>query len=252
MIMNYYKFGSGPEPMVILPGLSIRPVLLNAEAVETAYSIFKNEFTVYLFDRREDVIEGYDIYDMANDTAAMMRELGIERAYVYGVSQGGMIAQIIAVKYPELVSKLCICSSASYTDNASGALSSWKQYAGEKDRKALNESFAKTIYSEQFYSLYSDFIAASAEEITEQELERFEIYSSASDRFDIRSELGSVTQPVFIIGSRADKIISAHVMLETAEYLRSDTDIFLYSSYSHAVYDEAPDIKERVISFFRR
>ena len=79
----------------------------------------------------------------------------------------------------------------------------------------------------------------------------FEIYSSASDGFDIRDELAYVDKPVFIIGSRKDKVISPSAILETAEYLKTDTSVFLYSGYSHAVYDEAPDIKERIYSFFR-
>ena len=251
MKMDYYVFGNGPVPMIILPGLSITPVTPSGAQVAEAYSIFEKDFTVYLIDRRTDISKGYSVYDMADDTAALMRELNIENACIYGVSQGGMIAQIIAARYPELTRKLCICSSTSYTGDSIGTLLDIKLMAENKDRRGLNASFAELIYSEEFYDQFKSVIADMSEAITDEDMERFEIYSSASDGFDIRNELASVDKPVFIIGSRKDKVIRPSAILETAEYLKTDTSVFLYSGYSHAVYDEALDIKERIYSFFR-
>ncbi len=49
---------------------------------------------------------------MAADTAAVLDASGIERADVFGVSMGGMIAQEFVLRYPERVGKLilgCTC-----------------------------------------------------------------------------------------------------------------------------------------------
>ena len=40
MNVKYVKFGSGPKTMVILPGLSLRPVTVTPQAVIDAYEIF--------------------------------------------------------------------------------------------------------------------------------------------------------------------------------------------------------------------
>ncbi len=58
--------------------------------------------------------EEYSVYDMAEDTEKAMDELGLAGAIIYGVSQGGMIAQVIALKRPDLVSRLVLCSTAPY------------------------------------------------------------------------------------------------------------------------------------------
>jgi pimeloyl-ACP methyl ester carboxylesterase len=42
------------------------------------------------------------------DAAAVMGALGIERAHIFGVSMGGMIAQQMALDYPETVEKLVL------------------------------------------------------------------------------------------------------------------------------------------------
>ena len=48
----------------------------------------------------------YDLYDMADDVAHLIDQLGLERAHIIGASMGGMIAQILAAKYPEKIDKV--------------------------------------------------------------------------------------------------------------------------------------------------
>ena len=48
----------------------------------------------------------YSLDDMAGDAMGVMRALGIARAHVVGLSMGGMIAQIVAAKFPDRVLSL--------------------------------------------------------------------------------------------------------------------------------------------------
>ncbi|MBQ6088863.1 MAG: alpha/beta fold hydrolase, partial [Firmicutes bacterium] len=113
--MSYASFGSGKRTVIILPGLSDGLATVRGKALLLAkpYKMFFDEFTVYMFSRKDDMPDGYSIRDMADDQAAALKELGIEKACVMGVSQGGMIAQYLAACHPELVEKLVIAVSAS-------------------------------------------------------------------------------------------------------------------------------------------
>jgi pimeloyl-ACP methyl ester carboxylesterase len=48
----------------------------------------------------------YRLDDMADDCVGLLDELGVERAHLVGASQGGMIAQTVAMRHPERVVSL--------------------------------------------------------------------------------------------------------------------------------------------------
>jgi pimeloyl-ACP methyl ester carboxylesterase len=56
--------------------------------------------------RRSRKAATYSLDDMAADGVGLLDQLGIERAHVVGVSMGGMIAQLTAVRYPQRVLSL--------------------------------------------------------------------------------------------------------------------------------------------------
>lgn len=58
------------------------------------------------------VTAGYTLEDMALDYIEVMDVLGIEKTHLIGHSMGGMIAQILALEYPERVLSLCCLSTS--------------------------------------------------------------------------------------------------------------------------------------------
>ncbi len=60
--------------------------------------------------------------------------------------------------------------------------------------------------------------------------------------------LKKIKCPVFVIGSKADKVLGGGSTEMLAEKL--DCKLFIYEGFGHAVYDEAPDYKQKILEFF--
>jgi pimeloyl-ACP methyl ester carboxylesterase len=64
---------------------------------------------------RDSRAAAYSLQDMAGDAVGLMDQLGVGAAHVVGVSMGGMIAQVMAIRYPERI--LSLVSIMSTTGN---------------------------------------------------------------------------------------------------------------------------------------
>ena len=144
--MDYIRFGHGEGVFVIIPGLRVQSVMPLADMVADAYKILTEDYTVYMFDRRKDLPEVYTVRDMAKDTAAAMRELGLKDVVLYGASQGGMISSVIALENPDLISRLVLASTAASIDeNVGKVVKKWKDLASEGKAEELYLSFGEDI-----------------------------------------------------------------------------------------------------------
>ncbi len=248
-MMKYIKFGSGNKNYVIIPGLSIHSVMGMADAVEKAYHAFTEEYTVYLFDRPEELREGCTIREIAACTAEAMAELHIESADVFSVSMGGMIAQYLAIDHPELVHKLILGSTLSRpNDTCQRVVGEWLKLARAQEEEKLLESFADLVYSKDTTSVYREAVIAANRGISAEEYRRFIVQAEACKSFDCSEELSKVQCPVLVLGAKGDRIVTPEGSREIAEAL--GCELYLYDeSYGHAVYDEAPDYKARCLEF---
>ena len=55
----------------------------------------------------------YSLDDMADDLAGLVGHLGADSAHLVGISQGGMIAQVVGYRHPKLVRSLGLLSTGS-------------------------------------------------------------------------------------------------------------------------------------------
>ncbi len=155
--MDYVSFGEGEKRLVVLPGLSdgLTTVKGKAWLLSLPYRKFFRDYTVYMFSRKNDMPEGYSIEDMADDQASVMKSLGIGQACVLGVSQGGMIAQELAVRHPELVKKLILAVTAPYAnETVKTVISGWMELAERGDHTALMSDTAEKLYSARYLQKY--------------------------------------------------------------------------------------------------
>ena len=126
MDIDYISFGSGKKALILIQGLNTRGIKGSALPLAYMYRIFAKDYKVYLFDRRPDAKEGITVKEMAEDIAVAMDNLGITNADILGVSQGGMIAQYLAIDRSDLVNKLVLAFTLSRNnDKVISAIETW-------------------------------------------------------------------------------------------------------------------------------
>lgn len=251
--MDHFSFGSGRKTLVILPGLSVQPITPAAQAVALAYSVFVKDFTVYLFERVSDPPAGYSVRDMARDTEKAIIQLGLDGIYLFGASQGGMMALEMAAEHKINVKKLAVASSALHTGDAAAAITeSWINKALSGDAEGLYLEFGKTVYTENAFLQYKDLLSAAAKTVTREELERFAIFASAVKGYFSSANRKNINCPLFAVGSDDDAIFGADSVNAFAAEFGGNAGFtsFLYRGFGHAVYDTAPDFKKRLYEFF--
>lgn len=249
--MNVTRFGGGEKTFIIIPGLSLKPVSESAEFVAAAYRKACKDYTVYVFDRKKNPEEGYTVRQMAGDTAAVMEKLGIDNAYAFGASQGGMILQFLMIDYPNLIKKAVVGSSmARPTETSEKVLSKWVELSKMRDHRALNHDCFQKIYSKEYLKKYEKHLPALEDVGTDEDCDNFTILAQACVGFSAYEELDKVRCPVLVIGAEGDETVSVKGSEEIAG--RIGCELYIYEGSSHAVYDEAPDYLDRILEFFGR
>ena len=84
--------------------------------------------------------------------------------------------------------------------------------------------------------------------VGESETERFIFLAKTTGAYCLSDEAGKIKCPVLVLGADGDRIFDSREMKDLAA--KCHGDFYLYEGYSHAVYDEAPDYKGRILAFF--
>jgi len=96
---------------------------------------------------RSDKPEGpYDLEQMADDAVAVLDAAGIDAAHVVGLSMGGAISQILALKYPDRVRSLTLLATACRNHRWRGdLLAGWAGEVATKGTGALGREAARWL-----------------------------------------------------------------------------------------------------------
>ena len=253
--MNYFKFGQGERTLVILPGLSVQGVMNSAEQIVSAYQPLAEDFTIYVFDPRNELPASYSVADMAEDTAKVFLALGLEDVCIMGASMGGMTALEMAVCHPELIDKMVLVSTAvQMKEEQFQALDEWISLAQEGKAQDLYLAFGKAVYPEETYEQIQETLTEASKTVTEDELKHFVILADSLRDFDITNELDKIECPVLAINDKDDRVLGSEAVETMEQYMnqRPDWVFYMYDGYGHAVYDTAPDLKDRMLEFFRQ
>ena len=251
--MDYIRFGSGKRVLLMLPGVGDGLATVKGLAVPFAlmYRALAKDFTVYVFSRRVHLPRHMTTRDMAEDVNEAMEKLGLAGAAVVGVSQGGMIAQWLAVDYPDKAAKLVLTVTLSRpNDTVREAVALWSDMARRGDYKGIMLDTAERSYTPRRVRRARLTYALMGNLGRPKSFERFLIQAESCLTHDAYDELGRIACPTLVIGGTEDKIVTGAASEEIAAKIPG-SELYMYDGLSHGLYEEAPGFLQRVADFCR-
>lgn len=156
MLLNdveiFYQIdGSGSNTLVLLNG-----IMMSTADWYSFVSIYTKNYRLLRVDFRnqgqsEYVEEDFDIDIHVEDLKALFEKLGLEKVHMLGVSYGGKVAMLFALKYQEMLKSLVLCNTtARVTMYLRGVQNSWIQVAKQNDGEEFFKHITPFIYSPKF------------------------------------------------------------------------------------------------------
>ena len=196
---------------------------------------------------------GVSIAAMAQDAAAVLRELGVARAHVAGFSMGGLVAQELALAHPEAVSSLVLLSSYARTDALlHRTISSWIWLAQTADDpRAFLRSFSVWLFSHQAHDggFADAWVQAGLDDPHPMSTEDFCAAARACLEHDALDRLGAIAAPTLIVAGEDDLVTPPRFARDLAGRIPGAC-LELLPGYAHQSFMEIPDRINAVLDDF--
>jgi len=248
---DYIRFGNGAKTMIMLPGVGegLKTVKGMALPFALLYRSLAKDFTVYVFSRRRVLSPGMTTRDMAEDLNGAMEAQGLSKAAIVGVSQGGMIAQWLALDHPDKGERLVLVVTLSRpNDVIKDVISRWLQMADQGDYKGIMLDTAERSYSPKRLKQSRLEYGLLGSIGKPKSFDRFRIQAASCLTHDTYDLLDQISCQTLVIGGKEDQIVTGQASAEIAD--KAHGEVYICKDYGHAAYDTAPDYRKRLLNFF--
>ena len=249
--MYYISFGSGKKNLIMIPGLGDGLTTVKGMAIPFSlmYRQYAKDYTVYVFSRKNHLEEGTSTRDMARDLMKAMRKLRITKAHVMGISQGGMIAQYLAIHYPEVVDKLILCVTIGRQNpTIQKVLSYWYRLAKKGNYRKIMMDTAKRMYVHYNPKTYGIMVRIMELLCAPKSYDRFMIQAKACLSHDAFDDLYKIKAQTLVIGAAKDAVLEGQASIDIASQIK-DCRLKMFENYSHGVYEESKEFNRVVLDF---
>jgi len=236
--LPYVRLGAGPVPLVVLPGLALTdepPHGLAVAAYARGFRRLTADHTVYIVQRPQGLPAGATTADIASEYAATLgAELGPFR--LMGLSTGGLIAQQLAIGYPELVERLVLAvTGARLAPTGRAICERWLELAAAGRWRALHGDLAAiAVDGGTAQWLARGLIGLTGRTPTARQVADFTTTVAADLAHDTRAALRGVRIPTLVVGGALDPFFPTETLEETAAAL-PDGRLLVFPRNGHGV-----------------
>jgi 3-oxoadipate enol-lactonase len=250
--LYYERTGTG-APVLLVMGLG-----MNATGWWRTVPVLAERLEVVAFDNRgvgrSDRPEGpYSVAQMADDCVAVLDAAHIERAHVYGLSLGGMIAQEVALRHPARVDRLVLGATTPGGDLGVSADEATLAFFARRAQMSAEEAVWASVPYNYGRRTREERAGLVGEDIVQRlrypiEPEPYRAQLEAAFGHDAGERLGDIRAPTLVVHGEADRmipVVNAHTLAESIPGARAD----VWPEAGHLYPTDEPEADRRVLDF---
>ncbi len=225
-------------------------------------SFFKNYYRVILFDNRGAGKSSYPpgpytMKEMAEDVLSLMNHLKIDKAFIVGISMGGMIAQQLGVMAPERIYGMVLgcthCGKSKRIPPSKEVLKILTNNEGLTPEEIVEKNIP-LLFGKKCIENHPEIIEEYKKNTLSAPIQPFDAFMaqlSAINSFDVCHLLHRITFPTLIITGKDDSLVPPENSKILAKLIPSSTLIEL-DNVGHAIHLEKADLfNEKVLDFLK-
>jgi 3-oxoadipate enol-lactonase len=241
--LDYVRRGRG-TPLLLIQGMGSHHAMWGDELL----SLLEPDFDIVAYDHRgigrgDRADEAFSTADLAEDAAAVIASLGWSDALVFGISLGGMVAQELALRHPELVRALAI--GCSWAGGPEGVMSETSRRMVEASATRDPDHATKTSFEANFSRRFATETPGVFEKYQNRALSVrvpvpvIQLQWQAALAHDTGDRLGAISRPTTVLHGTADAgipVVNGHRLAE----LIPDAKLELFEGAGHLFWWEDP------------
>ncbi len=204
----------------------------------------------------EDPGGGFTTGDLARDTIAVLDELGLERVHLLGGFLGGLVAQELAIDFPDRVQSLVLVGTYARADaKRRMLLELWKDMAKHRvpaevriRHRLVWTLHDETVEQEDLIEAALDFYRRDDAPLPDRV---FMEQAEACLKHDTLERLSQIRCPTLVAHGEADQFTPAHLHRELAKQI-PDARLVSIPGAAHLVAAEAAPMFNQTVAAFLR
>lgn len=253
----YARAGDGPRVLLVIPGL--QDALFRGRypvgagwALRWYFARFVDDHAVHVVSRPRGLPDGRTVADMADGYATVLAdELG--PADVVGISMGGMIAQELGVRHPDLVDRLVLANTGVRIDDRT-AVERFLQYARDRDWARMRAELAAATFTD-WRGVWYPTVALTAGRLLPPRPavpDDVRVSLEAVGAFDASDRVADVEAPTLVFGGTDDPFFPESVLAETAASIPNAELAVVPGGKHGAFHERKATFDARVDAFLER
>ena len=244
--MHFRRAGQGPS-VVLIHALACDLTLWDpqAEALAAHHDVVR-------YDVRGHGLSplpagGLSFDALADDLAKLLDSLGIARAHVVGLSMGGVIARLFALRHPQRVARLALCATlAALPPEAASAWRERAQLVRERGMAAIVEWTLAQWFPAEALRARTPAVEHARAMIAAAPADGYLAVCAAVPELDFFARQGEIRAPTLVLAGAADPKLRSLAPEALARAIPGAL-LHLFSGAGHLPNLDAPDKFNRVL-----